>query len=991
MRRSGFFHTVAFIAFCVTPAGHARADGAERMTPRFETGLRLGSDRGITTTEVWAPVAQTEDSVLYGDIRFSRDDGNNLEGNLGVGYRAVHAEAVLGAHAWIDRRRTERGSVFNQATFGVEALGRDLDARANAYFPLSGAKTYATPNIGRNAPYLAGAGVFYDTNGTLVEEPQGGFDIELGYRLPLFEDHAEALRVYAGGYRFDGDTAPTVAGWRTRVVADVTPWLRFGARVQKDGERGTQSFIEATLRFPGKTSFKREGLRSRLDESPERDVDIVTSSKVTDTGIGKPVLHEAGSAQRVLHVDNTAAPGGNGSVEHPYNTLKAAESALQPYDVVYVHEGDGTTIGQDQGIVIDKQDIKLIGSGVDLVYQDGQVTAAANPGGAATVLARATGNPVITNTEASVSVYTGNGVLVTADNCLVAGLTAQGATLDGVRIQSNGNGTVFENATVKNITTQSNASYGLTVLASNNSRMQDVLLQDVVSASNAGIGVLVKTDTNAEIARVRTENLTASGNGAEGFYVSAFSGTIGNVDVENVIANGNATTGVLLRNQGGGFGDLSIDNLTANGNGSYGAFVWSYGAAGTDSVTLTNATASNNGIIGLYTKAENGSAIGRVSMSNVAGHNNVSNAIRVEGSGAGSAVDNVDIENAAASGTTGLSSGLVVIAASGGHVGPSIIHSVTAHNNGASGVTVTAQSGGTIDSATVSNINSYDNTQHGIRLEETGSGSILSRIAASNLTATGNDMSGIFVSYASGGPAQSASLSNITATGNTNHGLNIAATGGSTVAQVEVSGVASSANGQEGVRVETASAGSAITSATLTDIATSNNGRRGTMVYANTTSQLTATLSGIASTGSTDHGIYLLSQNSGNLSATLRDSAATSGSMNGVSIAAQTGGLMSARVERVTATGNTQHGLFVDDDTVNAFTADLGGGALASTGHNRIYGNAAADIRVDLDGGQLKAENNWWGVNTGLAGGETALDAGSTIDAAPFLTSDPGI
>ena len=95
MGRPGFFHIVSFIAFCAAPACHARADEAGRMMPRLETGLRLGSDRGIAATEVWAPVAQKEDSVLYGDVRFSRDNDGNLEGNLGIGYRAVHAGAVL--------------------------------------------------------------------------------------------------------------------------------------------------------------------------------------------------------------------------------------------------------------------------------------------------------------------------------------------------------------------------------------------------------------------------------------------------------------------------------------------------------------------------------------------------------------------------------------------------------------------------------------------------------------------------------------------------------------------------------------------------------------------------------------------------------------------------------------------------------------------------------------------------------------------------------
>jgi len=67
-------------------------------------------------------------------------------------------------------------------------------------------------------------------------------------------------------------------------------------------------------------------------------------------------------------------------------------------------------------------------------------------------------------------------------------------------------------------------------------------------------------------------------------------------------------------------------------------------------------------------------------------------------------------------------------------------------------------------------------------------------------------------------------------------------------------------------------------------------------------------------------------------------------------------------------------------------------GTLGSTGGNRIYGNTGTDLRVDLDGGQLKAENNWWGDAAGLLPDRVTLDAGgNTVDAVPFLAADPGL
>lgn len=202
---------------------------------------------------------------------------------------------------------------------------------------MSDAKTrsVSVENGQSSDPYLAGSGIYYDTGGrtvtTMIEEPQPGFDLELGARIPVFEEHVDAVRVYGGGYHFIGDKTEDVSGWRARVAADITPAFSIGGRFQRDDERGSQGFLEATLRFPfeAKRSFREEGLRARLDESPERDVDIVTGAKVTRADVAPQtqvaVLTAAtGDAQRMLHIDNTAAAGGDGSKDHPFSTLKAA-------------------------------------------------------------------------------------------------------------------------------------------------------------------------------------------------------------------------------------------------------------------------------------------------------------------------------------------------------------------------------------------------------------------------------------------------------------------------------------------------------------------------------------------------------------------------------------------------------------------------------------------------------------------------------------------
>lgn len=206
------------------------------------------------TGEMWVPLSQGRDRVLYGDVRFMADDRENSEGNIGLGYRQivdapVVGEVIAGGHIWGDRRRSASDNVFYQGAAGLELLARDWDIRANAYVPLSGDKEFTSSvATGQSSdPYLAGSGIYYDVGGqnvtTFTEEPQPGFDIEVGARLPVFESHIDAVRVYSGGYHFIGDKTEDVSGWRTRVVADITPSFSVSGRFQRDDERGSQGFF----------------------------------------------------------------------------------------------------------------------------------------------------------------------------------------------------------------------------------------------------------------------------------------------------------------------------------------------------------------------------------------------------------------------------------------------------------------------------------------------------------------------------------------------------------------------------------------------------------------------------------------------------------------------------------------------------------------------------------------------------------------------------
>ncbi len=849
-------------------------------------------------------------------------------------------------------------------------MGQDVDLRANAYFPLSDGQTYATPNTGQSNPYLAGSGVLYDTNGTLVEKPQGGFDIELGYRLPVFEGHVDSVRAYAGIYRFAATGTDTVQGGRARIAADVTPWLQVGARVQHDGERGSQGFVEATFRLPGKASFRKEGLRSRLDESPERDIDIVTSAKVTDTGIGKPVLNQdTGAAQRIIHVDNTNATAGDGSADSPYATLKAAEAALQPYDVVYVHRGDGATTGQDQGIIIDKPGVKLIGSGVDLVLSGNNVTGAAHGTAAqSTVIQPATAAPVITNNNLNAG--NGNGIFVIQDDNSISGLTIQNAQRHGVRVESSSSAGAINTATISDLTVLSSQASGIAGIASSGGYIGTLTISNVTSNNTTGNGISIQTSNGGLIESLKINNAVTQGNSVAGIYIlSQSNAAINNAEVNNATITGNANTGLRIEANGANavIGNTVASNITESGSSQQG--IWGIAQAGGQigSINLREVAAHNNALQGVRITAQTSSQIGTVTLSDVTAYSNTQHGVRIDSSN--SLISNADIQNIITYDNTLY--GLYVQASAAGRITQTDIQNVNSYSNRSDGVRIEAAGvNSLISSAHVSNITSRNNTTaagRGMLIYANTSGQIAD-VSLDDIEATGNAQQGIWV-YTNNAQVGTLTFNKITASQNSGTGVNFLAENDGDIGASSWDDITTEGNASNGVGLQATGNGSTIGAASVSHLTTRDNtgsAGRGILINGVASGVVgTVTLSHVLAENNSQYGIYLLGQTAGSLSALLN---------------------------HVTATGNTLNGVYVDDDTTGTFTADLGGGTLGSTGGNRIYGNTGTDLRVDLDGGDLKAESNWWGNAAGLLPGRVTLDAGgNTVDAVPFLGTDPGL
>lgn len=745
------------------------------LLPRAEISLKGGNKRSLLTTELWAPIAQRDDRVLYADLRLMGDNDENREGNFGLGYREInpYTNTVIGFHGWIDQRRTENNSTFRQLAFGAESLGHVWDMRVNGYVPLDSGRALTDATVSNI--YLSDTGLYQDINGFPVEIPQYGFDAELGYRLPALQRKADTIRIYGGAYHFFRSNTQDVTGFRIRGEAQVNSAFSVGARYQYDEPRGSQGFLDATLKFPfgAKKLYQSEGLRARLDESPERDVDIVTSTMVTPNQNKLPVINiQSGDKQRVIHVDNsnTDIGGGDGSKENPFTSLAAAQSALRDNDVIYIHHGNGSSAGMDTGIVINKANILLAGSGADFVWDNGKFgsTLGVTPK-MGMIITKATSAPVITNTDIWASnglggSATGNGVYITdgAYNTVISGIAIQGASGDGIYAFANGASENLGNITISHVTASGNAYRGINVEAWNSARIGQVSVTNTTVHQNTRHGIQILAD-NGIVGNITLRDVTATqhnlGSGNHGIFMAAQNNsTMGNVQVTHSTVNNNNGNGIFLLSRDNSItGNALIHDITAQQNTSEAVFLLAQNDSRINNIAVGNITSQQNSRA-LAVISQYASAVGNIVVSDVHARNASAEALFLLTDRAGDiTLRNIDAQ----SGQRGIS----MQATNAGHIS---LSNIVTHHNSSDGVFLQTNNVGNI---TLANIQSNQNGADGLLLQSNTAGNVL----FSGIVTGNNGNHNIFTSF--NGNTGNIAFTTIAADQSNSNGLFIQASG----------------------------------------------------------------------------------------------------------------------------------------------------------------------------------------------------------------------
>lgn len=495
---------------------------------RSDAGDGVGYLRGYQTFAAWQPIIVTPDELMFwvsprGYITYN---SGNFAGNLGAGARWLNPEnqRILGGGVWWDHDNNGANQ-YDQIGGSFESLGNFLDFRTNVYIPTNQNTHFVSQFFNSSNMFIGhniGIGQTTITNSSL----RGG-DFESGGALPYIGDLG--LRAYGGGYYYQGpDSGGGIYGIRGRLEALVTQNLWGTVIVTHDRVFGTNVSAAATIYLgTGQSSkfMQRISMQNRLYQQQERQYRVAVQQDVENQfllamrnggtgGSGGGV----GTAIFVDHVNNTAAAGGDGSAEHPFNHLPTTTPSN--VDIVFVNRGDGTSNNMNQGITLNNFQ-RLLGDGIVHQFTStlGTFTLPGFTPGAF---------PTITN------INPGGSAVTLASHNEVSGFNITNSALNGIT----GSGITNFNINNVNITNSGNS----------------------LGATPVGAGILLTNATGVG----QIFNANFNNNNAEGIRIDNTAGGVLALAVTNVQANGNLTG--LELNANASEIDPTVSNLTASNN-----------------------------------------------------------------------------------------------------------------------------------------------------------------------------------------------------------------------------------------------------------------------------------------------------------------------------------------------------------------------------------------------------------------------------------------
>ncbi len=329
------------------------------------------------------------------------------------------------------------GHVYQQIGVSGEYVTDRGAIRSNGYMP-----------VGTTA-YNAGApGTPWFTNMIMcaygLDAALGGADLEVGAWIPKMEAFGGMISV--GGYTYGNANewsqgtevgermVPFFGGVYTRFDMTVANNWDINLQYNNDPFFDSTGFARLTYRMGGS---RRRNVPDQLEQPMMRNEHIVRGHQspeyLTNT-------QNNGTPWNVIHVDNTAAAGGDGTAEAPFTNLADADNAAtRAWDIVYVHEGNSRVAPNFYGdsFSFNQDNQFLVGSGGPLTLAVGSSCGTFNAASGAylfTIPKQSTNNPLLSNPGGTSIDTNGQGGLTIANLDIVGSneaLLVQGGDLNG--------------------------------------------------------------------------------------------------------------------------------------------------------------------------------------------------------------------------------------------------------------------------------------------------------------------------------------------------------------------------------------------------------------------------------------------------------------------------------------------------------------------------------------------------------------------------------
>ena len=151
-----------------------------------------------------------------------------LAWSFGGGYRHYFPDldVVGGVNSYFNADQLT-GARLQQWGVGAELLANTWEARGNFYQPFASAPTLVGQRVDPNSVAFSGPNLTF-TRIDSVAEALKGFDAEAGFLLPGEIAESIDLRMFGGGYHYEGTNVQGFTGWSSRVQADIGSWLEVG-------------------------------------------------------------------------------------------------------------------------------------------------------------------------------------------------------------------------------------------------------------------------------------------------------------------------------------------------------------------------------------------------------------------------------------------------------------------------------------------------------------------------------------------------------------------------------------------------------------------------------------------------------------------------------------------------------------------------------------------------------------------------------------------